>query len=143
MTGLSIGDLSARTGTKVQTIRYYEGIGLLREPSRTVGQQRRYGGEDVKRLAFIRHSRAFGFSVESIRTLLNLQDDPEASCERIDLIARERLTEVETRIANLNALRKELKQMIASACDGKVRSCRIVETLGDHNLCAHELHGSV
>jgi DNA-binding transcriptional MerR regulator len=72
----SIGELSRRTAVKVPTIRYYEQIGLLPEPPRTEGQQRRYDKDAVARLAFIRHARELGFDLDAIRTLMSLQDNP-------------------------------------------------------------------
>ncbi|MBK5198544.1 MAG: MerR family transcriptional regulator [Methyloceanibacter sp.] len=75
-----IGELAARTGCKVQTVRYYEQIGLMPEPVRTKGNQRRYGSRHLERLAFIRHSRQLGFSLQTIRELLSLADDPGRSC---------------------------------------------------------------
>ena len=73
---LTIGALGRKTGTKVQTIRYYEQIGLMPEPDRTEGGQRRYGDNEQDRLAFIRHARQLGFSLEAIRELLDLSDQP-------------------------------------------------------------------
>jgi DNA-binding transcriptional MerR regulator len=69
---LSIGDLAARAGTKVQTIRYYEQIALVPAPERSAGNQRRYGASHLERLAFIRHARELGFSLGAIRELLGL-----------------------------------------------------------------------
>ena len=66
----TIGTLARRTGTKVQTIRYYEQIGLMPEPGRTEGGQRRYGDAELDRLAFIRHARELGFPLEDVRALL-------------------------------------------------------------------------
>mgnify|MGYP003138071549 CR=1 FL=1 len=71
---LTIGTLSKKTGTKVQTIRYYEQIGLMPEPGRTEGGQRRYDNAQLDRLSFIRHSRQLGFSLDAIRELLDLSD---------------------------------------------------------------------
>jgi DNA-binding transcriptional MerR regulator len=79
---LSIGILAKRTGTKVQTIRYYEQIGLMPKPGRSDGGQRRYGNDELDRLAFIRHSRELGFSLEAIRELLDLSDRPERSARK-------------------------------------------------------------
>ena len=73
---MGIGALARRTGTKVQTIRYYEEIGLMPRPERTAGGQRRYTKADLDRLAFIRHAREMGFSLEMIRELLALADEP-------------------------------------------------------------------
>ena len=102
--GLSIGSLAERTGCKVQTIRYYEQIGLMPKPGRTSGNQRFYREVHVDRLAFIRHSRELGFPLDAIRELLELSDDPNRSCEQADRIARAHLREVETRIASLTVL---------------------------------------
>lgn len=76
---LSIGKLSAATGVKVPTIRYYEEIGLLPEAERSSGNQRLYGVKAQGRLAFIRHSRELGFSLDDIRELLSLSDRPDMS----------------------------------------------------------------
>ena len=67
----SIGELSKRTGVKIPTIRYYEQMGLIDAPERSDGNQRRYSTDGLKRLSFIRHSRALGFSIEDIKGLLD------------------------------------------------------------------------
>lgn len=137
---LSIGALAKRTGTKVQTIRYYEQIGLLPEPGRTQGGQRRYAEPDLDRLAFIRHARQLGFTLDAIRELLELSDNPHHSCADIDRIAQGQLREVEQRIARLEALRSELKRMISECRMETVAECRVLEVLRDHSECLSE-HG--
>jgi Cu(I)-responsive transcriptional regulator len=132
---LAIGTLAKRTGTKVQTIRYYEQIGLLPEPGRTEGGQRRYGDDDLNRLAFIRHARQLGFTLEAIRELLDLSDNPSRSCAEVDVIAQRQLKEVEARIARLEALRKELKRMLRECSRDTVSDCRVLEVLRDHSAC--------
>ena len=141
---LSIGTLAKRTGTKVQTIRYYEQIGLMPEPGRSEGGQRRYGASGLDRLAFIRHSRQLGFSLEAIRELLDLSDSPERSCAQVDAVARKQLHEVEARIARLEALRIELQRMIGECRADRVANCRILEVLRDHEECLsdHDRPGS-
>jgi Cu(I)-responsive transcriptional regulator len=132
---LAIGTLAKRTGTKVQTIRYYEQIGLLAEPGRTEGGQRRYGDDDLDRLAFIRHARQLGFTLEAIRELLDLSDNPSRSCAEVDVIAHRQLKEVEARIARLEALRAELKRMLRECSRDTVSDCRVLEVLRDHSAC--------
>lgn len=132
---LSIGTLAKRTGTKVQTIRYYEQIGLLPEPGRTDGGQRRYGEDDLDRLAFIRHARQLGFTLQAIRELLDLSDNPARSCAEVDRIAHRQLKEVEARIARLEALRKELRRMVRECRRDTVSDCRVLEVLRDHGAC--------
>ena len=141
---LSIGTLAKRTGTKVQTIRYYEQIGLMPEPGRSEGGQRRYAAAELDRLAFIRHSRQLGFSLEAIRELLELSDSPERSCAQVDAVAHKQLNEVEARIARLEALRVELQRMIGECRADRVANCRILEVLRDHEECLsdHDRPGS-
>lgn len=102
---VSIGEASKASGVKVPTIRYYEQIGLLPSPPRTDGNRRLYDRQDVQRLLFIRHARDLGFEVDAIRTLLDLQDNPDQSCSAADAIARARLSDVEHRIAKLLSLK--------------------------------------
>lgn len=135
---LSIGTLAKRTGTKVQTIRYYEQIGLMLEPERSEGGQRRYGPLELDRLAFIRHSRQLGFSLEAIRELLDLSDSPERSCAQVDAVAQKQLRAVEARIARLEALRVELRRMIGECSADRVADCRVLEVLRDHEECLSE-----
>lgn len=138
--GLSIGSLAERTGCKVQTIRYYEQIGLMPKPGRTSGNQRLYGEIHVDRLAFIRHSRELGFPLDAIRDLLELSDDPNRSCEQADRIARAHLREVETRIASLTVLKAELERMVQQCGRGRVADCRVIDVLANHAKCVTEDH---
>ena len=137
---LPIGELSRRTGVKVPTIRYYEQIGLLPDPPRTDGRQRRYGLDEVKRLIFIRHARELAFDVEDIKQLLALSETPQRSCHEADSIAIRHLAEIEERIARLEALRDELRRMVEECGHGRICECRIVEVLSDHAHCANDRH---
>ena len=138
---LSIGDLSSQTGCKVQTIRYYEQIGLLPEPSRSSGNQRRYRQSHADRLAFIRHARELGFPLDSIRELLSLADHPGRSCEAADAIAKAQLRQVEHRIARLLSLKAELERMVEECRGGRVADCRVIDVLADHGKCLTANHG--
>jgi len=133
---LTIGQLSRETHCKVPTIRYYEEIGLLPAPSRTPGNQRRYGPEHVARLGFVRHCRELGFRQKAIRDLLTLTEQPNQDCAAVTQIARAHLDEVNQRIARLTALKSELERMITVCDGGQVADCRIIETL------AHYSHGN-
>ncbi len=126
---LRIGDLGKATETKVETIRYYERIGLLAAPARTGGNYRAYRAEHLHRLSFIRRARDLGFSIDQVRALLDLSDQKERSCEAVDEIAREHLSEVERKIADLTVLRRELKELIGRCRQGTIAECRIVEAL--------------
>lgn len=126
---LSIGGLATATGTKVETIRYYERIGLLPAPARTRGNYRSYNNEDLSRLSFIRRARDLGFSLFQVRGLLSLSDQRDRSCEAVDAIAREHLSEVDRKITDLAALRHELDRIISQCGHGTVAECRILEAL--------------
>lgn len=126
---LAIGQLAKATGTKVETIRYYERIGLLGTPKRTAGNYRAYSRAHLNRLSFIRRSRDLGFSLDQVRALLDLSDDHAKPCEAIDDIAKAHLEEVDRKIADLQALRRELDLMITRCRCGTVADCQIIEAL--------------
>lgn len=126
---LTIGELGKATDTKVETIRYYERIGLLPKPSRTGGNYRAYGAAELGRLSFIRRARDLGFPLDQVRALLSLSDDRSRDCATVDALARDHLTEVERKIADLTALRRELTALLDSCKGGTVDNCRIIEAL--------------
>jgi Cu(I)-responsive transcriptional regulator len=127
---LGIGDIARATGTKVVTIRYYEQIGLMRVPARTNGNYRTYSADDLARLSFIRRARDLGFSIEQTREMLSLADQNDRSCEGVDAIAKQHLAEVDRKISDLSALRRELADIIGQCDCGTIADCRIVEALG-------------
>lgn len=126
---MNIGKLARSTGTKAETIRYYEKIGLLGAPTRSTGNYRSYGQADLVRLRFVRRSRELGFPIEHVRELLDLADQRERDCCKIDALTREHLDAVERKIADLSALRHELAAMLDACHGGIVADCRILEAL--------------
>jgi DNA-binding transcriptional MerR regulator len=126
---LSIGDLARLTGTKVNTIRFYEEGGLLPKAERTSSGRRIYRDADTQRLAFIRRSRSLGFPLDAVRELLTLADDTDQPCKAVDRIARAHLAEIDRKIADLSALRSELARVMGSCSHGTVANCKIIETL--------------
>jgi len=135
---MPIGKLADHTQVKVPTIRYYEQIGLLPPAPRTESGQRRYSRAEVERLNFIRHARELGFEIDDIRELLAMTAEPQASCHQADSIARNHLSEIDRRIASLQALRGELSRMVDECGHGRVCDCRIIEALADHSQCTTE-----
>jgi Cu(I)-responsive transcriptional regulator len=136
----TIGDVARATGTKVQTVRYYEELGLLPPAPRSSGNQRLYDDAAQKRLSFIRHARDLGFSLEAVRDLLRLADHPEQPCAEADAIAARQLEAVNHRIDRLKSLRRELQHMVANCGGDSVAQCRVIETLDDHSLCIEADH---
>lgn len=125
----SIGELANATDTKVETIRYYERVGLLPKPKRTAGNYRSYEADHLGRLSFIRRARDLGFSIDQVRNLLGLADQKDRSCETVDAIAREHLADVERKIADLKGLRRELDALIRQCHHGTIAECRILDAL--------------
>jgi DNA-binding transcriptional MerR regulator len=129
----SIGEIASRTGCKVQTIRWYEEIGLIPAPARTAGGHRSYRRGHLERLDFIRHARELGFPLDAVRSLLSLATaSDQGSCETAHQMAAEQLNRVERKLRRLEALRKELARMVKTGCRGSPAECRILATLADH-----------
>jgi len=138
MTNFSIGMLSKKTGCKVPTIRYYEQEGLLPEPYRTEGNQRRYQTKHLNTLRFILHSRELGFTLDDIRELMMLSHSNEGKEHKADEIASKHLKEIELKITRLVALKAELSTMLKGCEHGQAVSCRVIEVLSDHALCGSD-----
>ncbi|MDU7520638.1 MAG: helix-turn-helix domain-containing protein [Roseomonas mucosa] len=124
-----IGALSKATGVKVETIRWYEQVGLLPRPNRTEGNYRVYDDHHARRLHFIRRARDLGFPLDKVRELLALADQGERPCEEADVIAREHLDEVDRKIAELQEMRRELGAIIEGCCRRIVADCAVIGAL--------------
>lgn len=129
MNGLTIGELAKSTGTKAETIRYYEKIGIMPRPGRTGGNYRSYGAEELGRLSFVRRARDLGFSLDQVRALLDLADDRSRSCQSVDALAREHVAEIDRKIADLTSLRRELDALLRQCRQGTIAECRIIDAL--------------
>ncbi len=126
---LTIGTLGKRTGVNIETIRYYERIGLLPEAARSAGNYRVYGPAHVRRLVFIRKARDLGFPLEVVRALLELSDQPDRPCAVVDHLVEEQLAEVERKLSDLHRLRDELDRLAHQCRGGSISECRIIEAL--------------
>lgn len=126
---MSIGTLSKESGVHIETIRYYERVGVLPKARRAANGRRTYGQHDVGRLAFIRHARDLGFELASVRALLALQETPDLSCKSASDMASAQLSTVEDRISRLAVLREELRRMVRACKNGRVVDCRVIEAL--------------
>lgn len=130
---LSIGLVARRTGATVPTVRYYEEIGLLPAASRTASGQRSYDEATVRRLVFIRRCRDFGFSIDQVRELVGLVDEPDRPCVEVRDIAASHLQQVRRRLDELKALETPLSAIVCG-CDvacagGAAVDCTILEDL--------------
>lgn len=126
---LAIGSLSRQTGSKVETIRYYERIGLLPTPPRTASGYRRYDRAHLTRLAFIRRARALGFSLDEVRILLRLADERERPCAEVRVVASAHLEDVRAKIADLQTMERVLRETVARCTRGRSSECPLIEAL--------------
>lgn len=129
MDALTIGQLGRATGTKIETIRYYEKIGLLPAPRRTAGNYRNYAAEHLQRLGFIRRARELGFTIEDVRELLKLAAHGERPCEEVDQLVTRHLETTEQKIEALTRLRRELRDTLNSCRGGRIAECRVIQAL--------------
>lgn len=127
---MKIGNVSKQTGVPVETIRYYEKIGLLPEPEREDSGYRRYGPDHLRRLLFIKRCRNLDMAQDEIRQLIGLMNQPEAGCQEVDQLLEHHLEHIRQRIAELQDLQQEM-QALRAACanEGQVSDCGILNTL--------------
>jgi MerR family mercuric resistance operon transcriptional regulator len=125
----SIGAISAATGVNIETIRYYERIGLMPRPPRTEGGHRVYDAMHLRRLAFIRRGRELGFSLDEVRDLLGLARAHGLTCAQVKAMTEQHVIEVRRKVKDLRRLERVLDNL-AAQCHGKeVPNCPILEVL--------------
>ncbi|MBC7168716.1 helix-turn-helix domain-containing protein [Phenylobacterium sp.] len=125
---IQIGELSRRTGCNIETIRYYERIGLMPAPPRR-GRYRSYGGEDVGRLGFVRRARELGFTLDEVRALLGLAASGQASCAEVRDLAASHLQDVRARIADLKRMERVLAGSVRACDAGQDPGCPLIHAL--------------
>ena len=125
---IAIGELSRRTGCNIETVRYYERIGLLPKPARR-GTYRRYEAKDVERLAFVRRARELGFALDEVRALLDLALGGQDACAEVREIAATHLADVRERIADLRAMEGALAQAVRGCDAGEMAGCPVIVAL--------------
>ena len=128
---LTRGALAARTGCNIETIRYYERVGLLPPPPRNAGGHRLYGEGLVRRLNFVRRSRDLGFTIVEIGELLRLVDGGTYSCGEVEQLARDHIGEIRRKIADLRRLERVFETMAAQCSGDAVPDCPIIDALFD------------
>ena len=127
-TGITVGQLARAAAVNVETVRYYQRIGLLSLPSRNYGNIRRYLADDLKRLRFIKRAQKLGFSLEEVTLLLGLSDGKH--CAETKALAQKKLAVVEEKIADLAAIQKALKGLVAKCSKGsRGCGCPVIDAL--------------
>jgi MerR family mercuric resistance operon transcriptional regulator len=123
------GALATKADCSIETIRYYEQIGLLPPPPRTEGGHRLYGQEMLKRLNFIRRSRELGFTLEDIRGLLRMVDGHKYTCAQVEALALDHVHSIQRKISDLKKLKNVLATMASKCRGGKVPECPVIDAL--------------
>jgi len=129
MGGLTIGRLAEAAGAHLETVRYYERIGLMPRPNRTAGGHRSYTEEHVRRLRFIRRARDLGFTLDDIRALLELAEPGRTSCGEVQKIAAVHLQSVRAKLADLARMERLLASTVAQCDGGSSLRCPVLEFL--------------
>ena len=127
--GFPIGQLSRHSGVNIETIRYYERIGLVPRPLRSEGGHRVYDAGHGKRLVFIRRSRELGFSLDEIRALLSLVDGGGYTCGEVHEMALAHIADIRRKIADLRRMDRVLREMAAQCAGSDVPDCPILDAL--------------
>jgi MerR family mercuric resistance operon transcriptional regulator len=128
--GILIGALSRHTGCNIETIRYYERIGVLPHPRRT-GRYRCYRPEDVGRLTFVRRARELGFTLDEVRALLKLAaSDGDSTCAEVRQLAADHLADVRAKLADLKAMERALTDAVRRCDAGEQPGCPLIGALG-------------
>ena len=127
--GLQRAELARRTGANLETVRYYEKIGLLPPPPRTASVYRSYDDAHEQRLGFVLRARELGFSLDEIRALLRLADEREQPCAEASRLAVTHLADVRAKIADLKRMERVLKDVVVQCGDGTRPDCPLIESL--------------
>ena len=126
---LTRGEVSKRVGCHIETVRYYERIGLLPPPPRSKGGHRIYNRDHLKRLTFICRGRELGFTLKQVRGLLRLVDGGDYSCGEVKALTLDHLGKIQRKVADLRRMARVLKEMAAQCEGGTVPDCPIIDTL--------------
>jgi MerR family mercuric resistance operon transcriptional regulator len=129
---MRIGELADQSGVNLETIRYYERIGLIPSPPRTAAGYRQYRTDHLRRLVFLRRSRQLGFSIREVKDLLSLASQPNRPCQDVTRMASAHVVSVKAKIQELQRLKRALETLVR-ACPGKmcIADCGILEALVD------------
>ncbi|SDE08641.1 MerR family transcriptional regulator [Limimaricola pyoseonensis] len=122
-------DLARLTGCNLETIRYYENVGLMPDPPRTPTGHRRYGPAHVERLNFVKRARDLGFTIQEIRALLSLVDRGSHTCAEVEQLGRHHLDVVRSKIRDLQAIETLLARTIASCTGTDSPDCPLLDVL--------------
>ena len=122
-------DLARLTGCNLETIRYYENVGVMPEPPRTSKNYRTYDDTHVARLRFVMRSRDLGFTLEEIRDLLGLVDRKAGTCADVQTLANRHIGAVRAKITDLQRIEKVLSKTVSQCTGDEVPECAVIDAL--------------
>ena len=126
---ITIGKLSEKTGVNIETVRYYEKIGLIPKPYRSEGGNRLYDKDQVKRLAFIKRCRELGFPLDTIREFLKLVDENNFTCAEIVDISQHHLEDIRDKIRDLKKIESHMKDVLSQCNKNNTPDCAFIDIL--------------
>lgn len=130
---LKTGEVAAKAGVNVQTLRYYERRGLLKEPGRRPSGYREYEPDAVRLVRFIKRAQELGFTLKEIEELLRFREDQRASCADVRAAAEAKIGDIDRKVENLRAMKRALVVLVNScSSSGSTRECPILEALDDN-----------
>jgi Hg(II)-responsive transcriptional regulator len=128
---LLIGEVAARAGVNVQTLRFYERRGLLAEPQRAHSGYRAYSPEAVTRIRFIKRAQNVGFTLAEVQALLRLREDPRIPCREVRATAEAKIAEIEEKMRRLRAMSAALRTLVDSCAANDAHHCPLLEALDE------------
>ncbi len=123
------GEVAARAGVNIQTLRYYERRGLLKEPPRRSSGFRRYPEEAVRIVRFIKHAQQLGFTLREIDELLQLREDRDRTCAQVRRAAEAKIADIDSKLKRLKAMRGALAILVQSCRNKRAARCPLIEAL--------------
>jgi len=129
-----IGDVTKKLGLSADTLRYYEKFGLLTNVSRTVSGIRQYDDKDISKLNFIKRAQRMNFSLEEIKNLLTMREDPQHAKNSVRQLTADKLKDIESQVTELTTLQNELR-LLLNLCRGSEEGegCPIIEDISDND----------
>jgi Hg(II)-responsive transcriptional regulator len=128
-TSIQTGEVAARAGVNIQTLRYYERRGLLKEPPRRPSGFRRYPQDTVRIIRFIKHAQELGFTLREIDELLRLREDRARTCDEVRRAAEAKIADIDSKLSRLTAVRHALEVLVESCRRRRAMRCPLIEAL--------------
>jgi Hg(II)-responsive transcriptional regulator len=126
-----ISEAAGQAGVNVQTLRYYEGRGLLPRPPRRKAGYREFPADTVRVVRFIKRAQELGFSLDEVEQLLRLRSVRHGERHRVRALAEHKIADISKKMAQLRAMRRALSQLVTACHDGTSAACPIIEALND------------